>query len=92
MAAKQKTKTQPKQGQEADGVFILKIVLYFVLGSLWVHLGSGQERIAIPFGLILGLIIARHDHFAIDRKLEYMALLGAAVLSFFVPSGFLLQI
>jgi hypothetical protein len=34
----------------------------------------------LPIGLILGIIFSAHDHFRIDRKIEYAVLLVAALL------------
>ena len=83
-----------KQQTEPDSVYFLKLVIYFILGVQWVRLvGIGDNpdtEYAIPVGLILGILIARHDHFAIDRKIEYAVLLIAAVLSFAAPIGFVI--
>jgi hypothetical protein len=70
----QKKKTKRK---EADSVYFLKILLYFILGTIWIK-HNGQA--ILPIGLILGLLFASHDHFRIDRKIEYALLLLAAVL------------
>lgn len=77
--------------EELDGVYMLKIVMYFLLGCLWINVGSGQG-LTIPIGLLLGIIFASHDHFRIDRKIEYAVLLFATVLSFIAPIGFVLNI
>lgn len=82
--AKKKTTTN-----EPDSIFFLKIVLYFLLGCLWVSVGDG---IVIPVGLLIGLVFATHDHFKIDRKIEISVLLIAAVLSYLLPVGFVLSI
>lgn len=66
-----------KKRKEADSVYFLKILLYFILGTIWVRRG-GQA--ILPIGLILGLLFASHDHFRTDRKIEYALLLLAAVL------------
>lgn len=76
---------------EKDGLFLLKIVLYFVLGCLWVQVG-GANGVPIPVGLIFGLLLTTHEHFIIDRKIEYAVLLIAAILSFIEPIGFVLNI
>lgn len=69
--------------KEADSTFFLKILLYFLLGSVWI----ATPWLPIPIGLMLGVVYAHHDHFQIDRKLEYVILLLAAVISFAVPIG-----
>jgi ABC-type dipeptide/oligopeptide/nickel transport system permease component len=82
--AKSKTKSKKKaQPVESDAVFFLKLVLYFVLGTLC---------LPIPVGLVFGVLLAQHDHFQIDRKIEYAVLLIATIVSFFAPVGFVLAI
>lgn len=98
MATKRKTskKTTQKTKIEADSTFVLKIFLYFLLGSLWVRFGgsddSSLQSIGIPAGLLVGLYFAKHEHFQIDRKIEYVVLLLAMVLSYVAPVGFVLVI
>ena len=75
---------------ELDSVYFLKIVVYFLMGSLWVSFGEGG--IAVPVGLAVGLVFASHDHFKIDRKIEVVVLLIASVLSFVAPVGFVLTV
>lgn len=69
-------KKKPKR-READSVYFLKILLYFILGTIWIKVDG---RTLIPVGLIVGVLFASHDHFRIDRKIEYALLLLAAVL------------
>ena len=69
-------KKKPKR-READSVYFLKILLYFILGTIWIK-KDGQAL--IPIGLIIGVLFASRDHFRIDRKIEYALLLLAAVL------------
>lgn len=87
-------KKKQKQPVEPDSVFFLKLVIYFIIGVQWVRLvglgDSQQSEFAIPVGLLFGVILARHDHFAIDRKIEYAVLLIAAVLSYAAPIGFVI--
>lgn len=66
-----------KKRKEADSVYFLKILLYFILGTIWI---KREGQAILPIGLILGLLFASHDHFRIDRKIEYALLLLAAVL------------
>lgn len=88
MASKKTTKTV--QPPEKDGVYLLKIVLFFLLGCLWVSVGN--ESVTIPVGLLFGFVLASHDHFQIDKKIEYVVLLFAAILSFLAPIGFVLTL
>lgn len=56
---------------ESDRKFFLKVLLFIILGSQWVHIfGVTQSAINIPAGLVLGLVFAQHEHFIIDRKIE----------------------
>lgn len=66
-----------KKRTEADSIYFLKIILYFILGTIWIK-NNGQP--VMPIGLIIGIFIANHDHFRIDRKIEYAVLLLSAVL------------
>lgn len=66
-----------KVAKESDNAYFLKLLIYFVLGTIWVKING---FVVIPLGLLLGLIVSSHDHFAIDRKVEYAVLIIAAVL------------
>ena len=84
-----------KDKNEPDSVYFLKILLFFIIGSIWMHFKDIQLLPGIsslPLGLILGLVFANHEHFQIDRKVEYAVLLGATVLSFVAPIGLLIEI
>lgn len=86
---KQSQKTEP------DSVYFLKLVLYIVLGSFWLKFAE-PLRIGdfllhgFPLGLLVGLLFASHDHFQIDRKIEYAILIVVAIITFFLPAGILL--
>lgn len=64
---------------ESDSTYFLKILMYLVIGLIWIKLG---DRPIVPVGLLLGLLFSSHDHFRIDRKVEYAVLLVASVLAF----------
>lgn len=84
-----------KSNYEPDSVFFMKIVLYFLLGSMWIDVANveiGDSSLVVPIGLILGIYFAHHEHFQIDRKIEYTLLLFTAVLSFIAPIGFVFVI
>lgn len=76
---------------EQDSVYFLKLVLYFLLGCMWIKVGA-QNSVVLPIGLVFGLVLASHDHFKIDRKVEVAILLIATILSFALPIGFVLNI
>jgi len=77
------------QSPELDGVFLLKLVLYVVLGSLWlkIHSSNLTTGVPIPVGFLVGLLFASHDHFQIDRKVEYAVLVVAALIGLIAPYG-----
>lgn len=87
MSTKKKKSTKTT---ESDSAYFLKIVLYIVLGTLWLKFAEpimigGFQLFGLPLGLILGLVFASHDHFQIDRKIEYAVLIIVAIVSFIVP-------
>ena len=86
------SKAKTKQVDEADSTYFLKLVLFIILGSLWIRFTSpleiGQFTLnAFPVGLFLGLIFASHDHFQVDRKIEYAVLIIVTILASFLPIG-----
>jgi len=85
------TQTQRNFKTEKDAVYFLKLVLFFILGCVWVRLGA-EDGVPIPVGLIFGILLATQDHFQIDRKIEFAILLVAAILSYIAPIGFVLAI
>lgn len=75
-------------GQSFDGVYLFKMVLYLLLGSMWVKISAGADlSIPIPIGLIIGLAFTMHEHFQIDRKIEYAVMLVAMLFGYFAPYG-----
>lgn len=70
-------KPKVSSAPELDSIYFLKILLYLVLGSIWVVMGGHK---VIPLGLILGVLVVQHEKLQIDRKIEYAALLIAALL------------
>ncbi len=87
-----KTKKKPKAA-ETDSAYFLKLVMYLILGSQWLRIESLPEwSIPIPLGLLIGLVFASHDHFKIDRKIEYALLLVATFVAFWLPMGIVIQL
>ena len=86
-----KTKTTVKKrkssGQEGDSTYLLKLVLYLIVGSQWLRITKGSTEIPIPLGFIIGIMFTMHEHFRIDRKIEYAVLLMAMFLGFWLPMG-----
>lgn len=82
------TKKKNKSRAELDGVYLLKLLLYMLLGSMWLKISNGESiSFGIPIGLIIGLIFTTHEHFQIDRKIEYAVLLIAMLIGYFAPYG-----
>ena len=85
-----KTKTPAKT--EKDSTYFLKLVIYVILGSFWLKFASpvnvgGFMIQGFPLGLLLGLVLASHDHFQVDRKIEYAILVLMTIVCFFLPAG-----
>jgi hypothetical protein len=90
LVAKTKSKTSAKarpKSQEPDSIYLLKLVLYVIVGMQWLRLAHGSSVVPIPVGLIIGLLFASHDHFRIDRKIEFALLLVAALVGLWLHSG-----
>ncbi len=89
-------KTKQTNVQESDSAYFLKLVLFVILGSLWlkfenpVVLGDSFQLMGLPLGFFIGVAFAAHDHFAIDRKIEYAILIVMTIVSLFLPVGIIL--
>lgn len=87
-AVKRKTIRKKAKPVETDGAYMLKLVLYMIVGSMWLKITtSGGGQVPIPIGFIVGVLFAMHDHFKIDRKIEYAMLLAAMFIGFWLPIG-----
>ena len=85
-----KSKRRP-QNTELDSVYVLKLVMYMIIGTLWLRIGKADgSDIPIPIGFVIGLLFAVHDHFKIDRKIEYAVLLIAMLVGFWSQIGLVL--
>jgi hypothetical protein len=85
MAKQKRSKKTPASN---DGLFALKLALYVILGSLWVKVVNDTSTVMpLPVGLLIGMVLASHEHFQIDRKIEYAVLLVAALVGFLAPYG-----
>jgi hypothetical protein len=84
-------KRQKSQTTEMDSVYVLKLVMYLIIGTLWLRIGQANgNTIPLPIGLVVGLVFAAHDHFKIDRKIEFAVLLVAMLIGFWSQIGFIL--
>ncbi|HSX00096.1 MAG TPA: hypothetical protein VLH38_03610 [Patescibacteria group bacterium] len=81
-------KRSARSEDSLDGVYLLKLLLYVLLGSMWLKLSHGTNMdIPIPVGFVVGLLFTTHEHFRIDRKIEYAVLLVAMLVGYFAPYG-----
>lgn len=87
-----KTKKRTKKPIESDSTYFLKIVLYMMISAAWVRVttSSGAEY-PLPLGAIIALIFASHEHFQMDRKIEYALILVSMFISFWLPIGLYLS-
>ena len=94
--AKSKTKTLTKtitqkrtSSKDLDSVFVLKMALFLILGSQWLYIVNpvSDAQLPLPIGAAIGVIFATHEHFKIDRKIEYVILLLAMFIGFWLPMG-----
>lgn len=78
---------------ETDGQFLLKLAITIILGSVWLrwHQGltlNGMILPPLPIGMIVGmLMVHQFERYQIDRKIWFVALVIAAIMSYFIPSG-----
>ena len=78
---------------ESDSTYFLKLVIVFLLGTLWLKfhdplLWSGVTFTAFPLGLCIGLLGVRYfEKHQSDRKIWYAVLLFVTVVSYFGPAG-----
>ncbi len=93
LMAKTKKRASNKSSAELDSVYLLKLVLYLIIGSQWLRFvyASGSQ-IPVPIGLLVGIFFASHDHFQIDRKIEYAVLLVAMLIGFWSQVGIFISI
>jgi EamA domain-containing membrane protein RarD len=80
------------QKPEMDRTYLLKLILYLIVGSQWLKIQTkGNVQIPIPVGALIGLIFAAHEHFQMDRKVEYAIIVVAMFIGFWVPLGAVLK-
>lgn len=88
---KASAKVSPKPvvavAKQDDNIYLLKMVLYLILGSQWIRITKGSMTLPIPIGLIVGILFARTEKFSIDRKIEYAILLLSMFIAFWLPIG-----
>lgn len=84
---------RPNETQELDSVYLMKLVLYLIIGAQWVYFTRGNNsQIPLPIGLIIGLAFAVHDHFRIDRRIEFAVLIIAMFVGFWSQVGITINV
>lgn len=81
---KKLTKSKRRSVIEPDSEFVLKLVMYLVLGSLWIRIVYGDNVLPLPLGFVIGVWFTRREKFQIDRKIEYAILLMAMFFGFWL--------
>lgn len=88
------TVKKSKNHNESDYTYFLKLVMYTIVGSQWLFLVDPglTKQIPLPIGVILGITFARHEHFQLDRKVEYAVLITACFVGFWSHVGVYINI
>lgn len=78
---------------ESDSAYFLKLVIFILLGTLWLKFQQpftwmGVPFTGIPVGLLIGLVLAtRFEKSQADRKIWYAISIVVAIICYFVPAG-----
>ena len=81
---------------ETDSTYFLKLVVFVLLGTLWLKFTDpivwlGIPLNAIPVGMLIGLIlVSRFEKYQADRKIWYAILLVVTIICYFVPAGIII--
>jgi hypothetical protein len=93
MAKQQKASKKRSASSNFEGVYLLKLVLYLIIGTMWIKISNGSDlSIPLPIGLAVGLLFTAHEHFRLDRKIEYAVLLAAMLVGYFAPFGLYIRL
>ena len=78
---------------ESDSTYLLKLVVFVLLGTFWLKFATpvtwqGIPFSGIPVGLLVGLLLVRRfEPLQIDRKIWYAILIVVTIICYFVPAG-----
>jgi positive regulator of sigma E activity len=78
---------------ESDGTYLLKLVTFVLLGTLWLSFKQpiswmGLPLAGIPVGLLIGLLLVnRFEKHQEDRKIWYAILVIVTIISYFARAG-----
>ncbi|MEO5950154.1 MAG: hypothetical protein ABIQ04_01765 [Candidatus Saccharimonadales bacterium] len=99
VTAKKRQQSQPTRAKvyprvfETDSTYFLKLVVFILLGTLWLKFAEpiswqGIRFTGVPLGLVLGIIgIAKFEKYQEDRKIWYAVLVVVSIICYFVPAG-----
>ncbi|MFI5212795.1 MAG: hypothetical protein ACHQTE_02430 [Candidatus Saccharimonadales bacterium] len=89
--------TITRQGREkifeSDSTYLLKLVVFVLLGTLWLKFQQPVTWMnipltGIPLGLFIGLLlVTRFEKYQFDRKIWYAILIVVTIICYFVPAG-----
>lgn len=91
--ARNRVKGYHEKLYESDSTYFLKLVIYVLLGTLWLKFAQpiywgGIPFGGIPLGMLLGVLSVRYfEKYQSDRKIWYAILLIVTIISHFVPAG-----
>lgn len=78
---------------ESDSTYLLKLVVYILVATLWLRLGTplalGAFVVqALPVGTLGSLLCIRMlERHQLDRKIMYAAVLTVGIITSFLPAG-----
>lgn len=81
---------------ESDSTYLLKLVCFVLLGTLWLKFPQpifwlGLPVTGIPAGLLIGLLLVhKFEKYQVDRKIWYAILIVVTIICYFVPAGIIL--
>lgn len=81
---------------ETDSTYFLKLVVFVLLGTLWIKFSDplvwmNFQFNAIPVGMLIGLLLVnKFEKYQADRKIWYAILLVVTIICYFVPAGVIL--
>ena len=87
------TRTGRERIFESDGTYFLKLVVFVLLGTLWLKFAQPMTWLGLPVGglpvgLPVGLILVnKFEKYQSDRKIWYAILLVVTIICYFVPAG-----
>lgn len=95
--ARNRTSVISRRGREnifeSDSTYLLKLVVFVLLGTLWLKFQSpitigSMPLNGLPIGLLVGLLlVAKFEKYQFNRKIWYAILLVVTIICYFVPAG-----